>query len=72
MVSCGSRSESIAMSGNIHTLGGGRSLRDNDANPEPLPEAWANRASQPRIGRIGGPSTSSVHAYDFIGAYHGI
>ncbi|PVF97461.1 SEP-domain-containing protein [Serendipita vermifera] len=50
------------MSGNIHTLGdsannGGRTL--GGGNAEPLPAAWANRTSQPRIGRIGGPSTSS-------------
>ncbi|KAG8808900.1 hypothetical protein FRC17_003717 [Serendipita sp. 399] len=45
------------MSGNIHTLGGGRSLGGN-GDPEPLPGAWANRTNQPRMGRIGGPSTA--------------
>ncbi|KAG8817268.1 hypothetical protein FRB91_009479 [Serendipita sp. 411] len=46
------------MSGNIHTLGGGRPL-GGDGDPEPLPEAWANRTNQPRMGRIGGSSTSN-------------
>ncbi|CAG7854867.1 SubName: Full=Related to SHP1-potential regulatory subunit for Glc7p {ECO:0000313/EMBL:CCA75778.1} [Serendipita indica DSM 11827] len=46
------------MSGNIHTLGGGRSL-GGDGDAEPLPAAWANRNTQPRIGRIGGPSSST-------------
>jgi hypothetical protein len=68
-VLCGKRFESPAMSGNIHTLGGGRSVGgNNDGNPEPLPEAWANRGTQPRIGRIGGPSTPLVHAYGSEGA----
>ncbi|KIM31278.1 hypothetical protein M408DRAFT_327539 [Serendipita vermifera MAFF 305830] len=50
------------MSGNIHTLGGGRSLGGNNDNAEPLPEAWANRSSQPRVGRIGGPSSAAPPA----------
>ena len=57
------------MSENIHTLGGGRSLGgNNDGAAEPLPEAWANRSTQPRIGRIGGPSTALVHAFWLRGA----
>jgi hypothetical protein len=57
---CNERLYSLSptMSENIHTLGegGGRSL-GGDGTPEPLPAAWANRNSQPRVGRIGGPST---------------
>jgi hypothetical protein len=47
------------MSGNIHTLGGGRSL-GGDGDPEPLPAEWANRSSQPRIGRVGGTTSRLV------------
>jgi hypothetical protein len=40
-----------------NTPGGGRTLGGGAA--EPLPVSWANRQSQPRIGRIGGPSTAA-------------
>lgn len=41
-----------------NTPGSGRTLGGGAA--EPLPASWANRQSNPRIGRIGGPSTTYV------------
>jgi len=40
-----------------NTPGGGRTLGGGAA--EPLPASWANRQSQPRVGRIGGPPTTA-------------